>query len=73
MYFNTAPSISCLITDHDLQIAKLSAKPKEGLTPLQREILVFVGTVVSAMAVFIIIIIIAWYVLQCSYIKRSDS
>ncbi|KAI5800828.1 hypothetical protein FPQ18DRAFT_253093 [Pyronema domesticum] len=42
------------------RIAKLSAKPKEGLTPLQREILVFVGTVVSAMVVFIIIIIIAW-------------
>ncbi|KAI5815821.1 hypothetical protein BZA77DRAFT_73418 [Pyronema omphalodes] len=44
------------------RIAKLSAKPKEGRTPLQKEILVFVSMIMSAMGVCIMIILITWYI-----------
>ncbi|EMC92318.1 hypothetical protein BAUCODRAFT_38353 [Baudoinia panamericana UAMH 10762] len=41
-------------------IAKLTNTPKSGLTPLQREILYFVGIIVSLMLVMIVVVIIVW-------------
>lgn len=42
------------------RIAKLTSAPKAGLTPLQKEILIFVGIIVCLMVTMIIIVIIVW-------------
>lgn len=42
------------------RIAKLTSAPKAGLTPLQKEILYFVGLIVALMLVMIILVIIVW-------------
>lgn len=44
------------------RIATLSSAPKQGLTPLQKEILYFVAAIAAAMLFFVLIVIIAWYV-----------
>ncbi|KAK1057488.1 hypothetical protein LTR33_013627, partial [Friedmanniomyces endolithicus] len=42
------------------RIAKLTSAPKGGLTPLQKEILYFVGLIVALMLFMIIMVIIVW-------------
>lgn len=42
------------------RIAKLTSTPKQGLTPLQKEILYFVLFICSLMLVFIIVVIAVW-------------
>jgi sodium/potassium-transporting ATPase subunit alpha len=42
------------------RIAKLTSAPKEGLTPLQREIYYFVAIIVSLMLTFIVVVCIVW-------------
>nr|OQO31842.1 hypothetical protein B0A51_00848 [Rachicladosporium sp. CCFEE 5018] len=42
------------------KIAKLTSAPKAGLTPLQKEILIFVGVIVCLMVTMILIVIIVW-------------
>ena len=51
-----------LTGDHTVfgKIAKLSAKRKQGLTTLQKEILRFVIIIVSAVIFFTILVIIVW-------------
>ncbi|KAK3057111.1 hypothetical protein LTR09_002150 [Extremus antarcticus] len=42
------------------RIAKLTSTPKQGLTPLQREILYFVAIIVCIMVTMILLVIIVW-------------
>ena len=42
------------------RIAKLTSAPKAGLTPLQKEILIFVAIIVCLMVTMIIVVIIVW-------------
>ncbi|KAK6415996.1 hypothetical protein LTR95_017517, partial [Oleoguttula sp. CCFEE 5521] len=42
------------------KIAKTVSAPKEGLTPLQKEILIFVGVIVCLMVTMILVVIIVW-------------
>lgn len=42
------------------RIAKLTSAPKQGLTPLQRELLYFISLIVGIMLVMIITVIIVW-------------
>jgi sodium/potassium-transporting ATPase subunit alpha len=42
------------------RIAKLTSTPKQGLTPLQKEIYYFVGIIVALMLTFIVLVIIVW-------------
>lgn len=43
------------------RIAKLSSRPRKGLTTLQREILRFVLIVITCVIVFVVAVIIVWY------------
>ncbi|GAB7352874.1 hypothetical protein MBLNU459_g3471t1 [Dothideomycetes sp. NU459] len=42
------------------RIAKLTSAPKQGLTPLQKEILYFVAIIVALMMTMIVVVIIVW-------------
>ena len=42
------------------RIAKLSSRPRKGLTPLQKEILRFVLVIVSLVVFVVILVIVLW-------------
>lgn len=45
------------------KIAKLSSRPKKGLTPLQKEVFRFVLVIISMVLFIIVLVITLWYVL----------
>ena len=49
------------------RIAKLTSAPKQGLSPLQKELYYFVGLIVALMLVMIIVVIIVW----ASWLRKS--
>jgi sodium/potassium-transporting ATPase subunit alpha len=58
----SATGIAIETGDHTVfgRIAKLTSAPKEGLTPLQRELYYFIGLIVALMLVMIVVVIIVW-------------